>query len=217
MTFGWGYLIFQTALLGLLLGLAIRLFSLPWGSAEINLIYFCVNFVVTTVCFRRFLWESLRLCLGRMLRILAIAVIGLLSYFVLTAWVSSLIIAIEPGFANVNDQNISAISQKYYVFTAICSVFLVPIAEELLHRGVVFGSIYPRSRVAAYVISVIVFALIHISAYIGYFDLKLLFLCFLQYVPAGICLAASYEISGIIITPIAIHIAVNAIGMLAMR
>ena len=45
----------------------------------------------------------------------------------------------------------------------------------------------------------------------------MLFLCLLQYVPAGISLAASYEYSGNIVTPILIHTAVNAVGMLAMR
>ena len=217
MSFGWRYLAFQTVFLGQFLGLAVRLLSLPWGNAEINLVYFCLNFAVTLICFLRFLWESVRICRSRMLRILAIAAVGLVAYFVLTAFVSSFIITVEPGFSNVNDQNISAISQKYYIPTAVCSIFLVPIAEELLHRGAVFGSLYARSRLAAYLVSIVLFALVYISIYIGYFEPKLLLLCFLQYVPAGICLAASYELSGSIVTSILIHSAVNAIGMLAMR
>ena len=44
-----------------------------------------------------------------------------------------------------------------------------------------------------------------------------LFLSFLQYVPAGLCLAWSYEKADSIWAPILIHIAVNQMGNLAMR
>ena len=138
-------------------------------------------------------------------------------YYALTAAVSLGIVAIEPSFFNVNNLNISSISRNYYWQTAFCTVFLVPVAEELLHRGAIFGGLYKRSRLAAYLVSVAVFALIHIVAYIGHFEPKHLLLCFVQYIPAGICLAISYDITGCIAAPILLHAAINAVGILAMR
>ena len=42
-------------------------------------------------------------------------------------------------------------------------------------------------------------------------------MCFVQYLPAGLILAWSYEKSNTILTPIAIHTVINAIGIYAMR
>lgn len=216
-TWGWCYLAFQSIFLGYFLILGVQFLNLPWGGAQINFLYFCINLAVSAGIFRKFLANTYKAALDRIGTVLLVAVGGFVAYFILTAIVSSLILAIEPDFSNVNDQNISDISRDHYVLTTIGTVFLVPTAEELLHRGAVFGGLYRKNRVVAYLVSIILFALVHISGYIGYFEPKLLALCFLQYVPAGLCLAASYEVSGCIVTPILIHTAVNAIGMLAMR
>ena len=48
-------------------------------------------------------------------------------------------------------------------------------------------------------------------------DTLTLALCFVQYLPAGICLAASYRLSGSILTPILIHAGINTLGILALR
>ena len=45
------------------------------------------------------------------------------------------------------------------------SIFLVPIVEEMLFRGVVFGSIRPRSRLWAYVVSVAAFSVYHVWSF----------------------------------------------------
>ena len=143
--------------------------------------------------------------------ILITAVAGFFLYQILTTAVSIAIVFIEPTFYNVNNENLSGISQKYYGLTAFCTVILVPITEELLHR------LYRKNRIAAYAVSTLLFALVHITAYIGYFGPKTLLLCYLQYIPAGLCLAASYDLTGCIVTPILIHTAINAVGILAMR
>ena len=44
-----------------------------------------------------------------------------------------------------------------------------------------------------------------------------LLLCFLQYLPAGYCLAWCYANTGTIVTPILMHMIVNAYGISAMR
>ena len=74
-----------------------------------------------------------------------------------------------------------------------------------------------RKKPGAAVVSTVLFSLIHINNYIGYYDPLTMLLSFVQYIPAGICLAAAYEISGSIFAPVLIHTAVNAVGMLAVR
>ncbi len=217
LSWGWRYLAFEIVFLAYFLSIVIKFFRLPWSNVELNLVYFFLNFVAATVIFRRFLMETVRLIPKRILIILITAVAGFFLYQILTAAINIAIVYIEPTFYNVNNENLAGISQKHYVLTAICTVVLVPITEELLHRGAVFGALYKRSRIAAYAVSTLLFALVHIAAYIGYFEPKLLLLCYLQYIPAGLCLAAAYHISGSIATPILIHAAINAVGILAMR
>lgn len=217
LTWGWRYLAFQIVFFEYLLGLAVQLLELPWNAVQLNLLYFGINLGAVIVIFHRFLVSSCKAALDRIGVILATAGVGYVAYYALSFLVATFIVIVQPDFANVNDQSVSALSQQNFLFTAIGTVLLVPTAEELLHRGTVFGSLYHRSRIAAYVVSTALFALVHITGYIGHFPPNILFLCFLQYVPAGICLAASYEFSGNILTPILIHTAVNAVGMLAMR
>ena len=216
-SWGWRYLAFEIVFLGYFLSIAIRFFQLPWGNGELNLVYFFLNFGVVLVIFRHFLRGTVMLIPKRIGAILIAAVAGFFVYQILTTAVGIIIVFIEPTFFNVNNENLSAISQKYYWLTAFCTVILVPITEELLHRGAIFGGLYHKNRFAAYAVSTLVFALVHITAYIGYFEPKTLLLCYLQYIPAGLCLAASYDFTGCIATPILIHAAINAVGILAMR
>lgn len=216
-SWGWRYLAFQTVFLGYFLSLAILFLKLPWGSSEINLIFFFLNFAVAVVIFRHFLRGNLLLIKQRFSKILLTALAGFFVYYLLTTAVSIVIVTIDPTFYNVNNENLSIISQDYYWLMALCTVVLVPITEELLHRGAIFGGLYRKNRVAAYLVSTLVFALVHVTGYIGYFEPKTLLLCYLQYIPAGLCLAAAYDITGCITTSILIHAAINAVGILAMR
>lgn len=216
-TWGWRYLAFEIVFLGYFLSLMIYFFRLPWGSKELNLVYFFLNFGAAIFIFHRFLTELGKVALKRIPVVLVAAVVGFCAYSVLSTAVSAAIVAFEPEFFNVNNENLNAISKKYYALTAVCTIVLVPVTEELLHRGAIFGGLYRQNKVLAYAVSTLVFALVHITTYIGHFPPKTLLLCYLQYIPAGICLAAAYDITGCILTPILIHAAINAVGILAMR
>ena len=215
----WGqrYLLFQLVFLGSFLSFAAGLLGITLSALTLNVLYFGVNFIVVALLCRNFLTESLGYGLHNLLRCLLVSVGGFAVYQLLMHLLALLIVSICPDFANVNDQNLSSLGQENYALMVICTVLLVPATEETLYRGILFGSVYRRSRAAAYLISTLVFCLVHITGYIGTAEPLTLLLCFLQYVPAGVCLAAAYEASGSILSPILIHTAVNAIGMMAMR
>ena len=216
-SWGWRYLAFEIAFLSYFLSIAVRFLNLPWGNAELNLAFFCLNFIAVMVIFRHFLVSTAKLIPQRIDAILITAAVGFFVYQILSTMVSVGIVMIKPDFYNVNNANLSSISRKYYWLTTVAIVILAPITEELLHRGAIFGGLYRKSRIAAYAVSTVVFALVHITGYIGYAAPKTLLLCFMQYIPAGLCLAAAYDISGSIATPILIHTAINVAGAMAMR
>jgi membrane protease YdiL (CAAX protease family) len=99
----------------------------------------------------------------------------------------------------------------------ICTVILVPPFEECMYRGLIFRNLYSRNKVLAYIISIALFAMIHILGYLNMGDPMLLSLCFAQYVIPALCLCFLYGMTGSVFSPILMHMAYNAIGILFVR
>ena len=94
---------------------------------------------------------------------------------------------------------------------------LVPVVEETLFRGLIFRHLYEKNPVVGYLVSIVIFALIHITGYIGTVDSRTLFLCFIQYLPAGFALAGAYCRADNIAAPIIAHMTINLLGLLLSR
>ena len=103
-----------------------------------------------------------------------------------------------------------------YVPMIIGTMFLVPVAEEVLYRGLIFQSLYSNNHTLGYILSALIFCAIHVISYIGAADPLTLVLCFIQYLPASLCLAWAYTEADNIFAPILIHIAVNTMSILAL-
>lgn len=187
------------------------------SDSEVNFLFYFVNFLATLLIFRKFLSRNWGTAKNNLLHMGLYVLLGLFLY-----WASSLVMAevtyyLMPDFVNINDMSIAAMRQGGFLLTAIGTVILVPVAEECLFRGLLFRGMYSQSRWAAYAVSSLCFCLPHVSAYIGSYDWAVLALCFIQYLPAGLILAWSYEKSNTIFTPILIHTIINAFGIYAMR
>ncbi len=214
---GWSYLLFSMFVLPFVIQFGAYILGLPLSDSLLNLIFFGVNFAAVVLIFRRFLSASLKAAVAAPWRSLRFALFGLVFYFVGMHLVSRGILRIYPDFSNVNDQAVSQMTQEYTVLMNLFTILLVPITEETLYRGLLFQGLQRKNRYLAYIVSTAVFASIHILAYIGIYDWKLLTLCFVQYIPAGIALAWAYEKADTIVAPILMHITINQIGISAMR
>ena len=209
------YMLLEFLVLPTVISLLNSMLPNPLNAARLNLAFFALNYVVVGLILRKFIGKSLMESQPGLL--LGSAALGMLAYWAMNLAVGTVILLINPEFANVNDAAITDMAQSDLLFSILGTVVLVPPCEELLFRGVVFGGLYNRRPVMAYVLSTVCFAAIHVIGYIGLFSWDILALCFLQYLPAGICLAWSYTRSGSILTPILIHTLVNAIGVAIMR
>jgi len=216
--FGWVYLLLQQFLpipIVFLLGaIGIRL-----TTAWLNIVFFALNFFVVATVMHKYLAANLRSFGKHFGRCLAVATAGFAVYWAVNMLVSIAISLYWPEFANANDANLKAMSGECYWPFLLCTVILVPITEETLFRGVLFGSVYKLSPAVAYIFSALIFSAIHVVPYIGTdgFTLTTALISVVQYLPASVCLAWVYEASGSIITPTLVHAAVNMIGVLAMR
>ena len=208
---GWIFFLIHLLVLPNLLSLA-GLF-LHLNIAELNVIYYAVNFFCTVVIFRKFLLGNLVVALDRLYPVLWWSILGYLGSDTLGELVAMLTFTISPEFVNANDAAIAAMLRSEPLF-AIAVTLIAPISEELLYRGLLFRGFWERSQAGAYIVSMALFAAAHVVGYIGLLSPLHLILSFVQYLPAGYCLAFAYRRSGTILCPMLIHIAVNIMAIL---
>lgn len=211
------WLVFQTLFFATLLQSLNTLLPTPLPQAEVNLVFFSVNFTAIAIIFRQYLFAQIKLIPELFEKILFLTISGFVTYWVLNILLTQVLFALDPDFTSVNDVAIQDLVAEDYAIMFVSTVILAPIAEETLFRGLVFRGIYDHAPVLAWVLSVALFALIHILSYIGAYPFGTLLLCFLQYLPAGICLAAAYRLSGSLLSPMLIHALVNLAAMLSLR
>ncbi len=215
--YGTIYLLFEVFLLPVLLQSFNRALAAPLNDALLNFLYFSVNVLAVVLIFGRFLRKNLLRSFRFPKQTLLFALIGFAAYFLCRNAMALLVRAFFSDYVNQNDQQLWLMTAQAPAFMMIGTILLAPVAEEILHRGLVFGALYERSPLRAYVLSALIFASIHILSQIGSASVGYLLLSLIQYLPAGLIFAWCYQRSGSVFTPILIHIANNASVYLLTR
>ena len=214
---GWSYYAFSMLALPIVLQYVNDLLPHPLNEARLNFVFYTANFTAVVMIFRRLLKLNLMIAVRRLFPVIWYALLGYLGYSALRSILTSLIQILVPGFANVNDMSIAALAGKELTLMAIGTVILVPVAEELFYRGLMLRQLAGKSQILAYCVSMGVFALVHVVGYIGSYSPLTLVLCFIQYLPAGLCLAWTYTKADNIFAPTLVHAVVNAVAIGALR
>ncbi len=182
------------------------------STVDVNLIYYSVGFIYCLLLFWRFLHASFNAAWERPGALLLGVFGGYAMEVLLSMLLSSLLVLF--GLQSISSPNnvaiVSMAPEGLNKLTAM-TVFMAPVVEEILFRGLAFGAIRRRSRAAAWVVSVLLFSVYHVWQYAAIDPLYLL--TAVLYVPASIALCWSYERSGTIWAPIFYHMLTNAIGM----
>lgn len=214
---GWLYMAFSLLALPALLQLLNGKLAAPMDESTLNFAFYCVNFFCILCIFRKFLRDSLVAAWRDLWNFVQAVVLGYVAYWAATQVMDFAMSYLMPNFKNINDSAISVMASTNYTLMAISVVLLVPLAEEVLYRGLIFRNLYRSSQVAAYLVSMAAFAAVHVLGYIGSESVTTLVICFLQYLPAGLCLAWTYTKADNIFAPVVVHALVNAIAIGAVR
>ena len=210
---GFCYMVFQFLFLGEVLAwINVRLQN-PLNLAELNFTFYLVNFIAILLIFHDFLGRALKQATRHPALLCQAVILGLAAYYASCRVMDWGISQLAPGYSNYNDQAISNMVNGNYFLMAVGTVVLVPPVEECLFRGLIFRNLYGKSRWAAYIVSIAAFAIIHILGYIGRYEPLELVMAFLQYLPAGLCLAWAYTKADTIFAPILIHAIINAVSI----
>ncbi len=191
--------------------------STSLSSIWLNFLYYAINFLAILWIFGQFFRRSLVYAGQHIVDFLIAVIAGFFLYWLCNWGLAWVLDTCFPDYTNLNDGTIGLMAGSNYTVMFIGTVFLVPVAEEALHRGLVFGCLYPKSHAAAYILSAAVFSVVHILGYVGIYSPLHLILAFIQYLPAGLTLAWAYRKSGSIFAPMVMHAINNGIGMLAFR
>ena len=211
------YLAFQLFLLPGILTWVNGQLATPLNDAEINFVYYMINFIAILLIFHGFLERGLNHVTHNLAIFCQAVILGYVAYYAcnrFTTWAVGLLV---PGFSNYNDEAIFEMSRGNAFLMMLCTVVLVPPFEECMYRGLVFRNLYSRNKILAYTVSILLFSAIHILGYLGRYAPLELAMAVLQYLPAGLCLAWSYAKADTIFAPIFMHAAINYITIRTMR
>ena len=200
--------------------LPMLLLSLPATSGiselTLNVIVYITGAVYMLVFVGRFLrrdfdplCDHLRYCILQ----IVICYGMMVAFNLILSAVLSLILPADS--ANPNNSAVMEMAGVEYGKTAALAVFLAPLVEEPVFRGAVFGSLRSRSRILAYAVSMLLFALYHVWGYALQDPVYWLYL--LQYLPVSWLLCRCYERCNSIWGSIFFHMMVNAISLSALN
>lgn len=207
---GFCYLPFYVVLLALILQYLSGLLGFHLTMLQINICYFVINCLMVWIIFHNFLLRSFRAI--RFWELIQALILGFVLYYAGNFLYSLILGWLDLSVTSYNDQTVLELASQSRAAMVICGVILAPIIEETLVRGLLFGVIRRKSRIAAYAVTILFFAAIHVWQYVLLYDWKSVLLAALQYVPAGIALGWTYEKSNTIWAPILLHMVINAIS-----
>ena len=172
--------------------------------------------IVEVLLFHSFLAHTTSRFLGGVSRAMTTFCMGLLVFYGANELFYRVANVLFNSRTNLNDMTIAASINAAPRLTALIIVFLAPFVEEVLFRGLVFGCLKEKSRVAAYVISCVLFAFMHVWTFaLSSWDWSYLILM-LQYLVPGLVFAWAFDHSGTLWTSILLHATVNALALWAI-
>ena len=214
---GLFYMAFQFVFLPSILYAVNDLLKTPLREAELNFTYYFINFIAMVVLFHGFLGRSAAQLVQHPLTALEAVILGLVGYYALSHVTEQAVALLVPGFVNRNNASVLGMFSASPFLMFLGTVVLVPPFEECVFRGLIFRNLYGKSPWMAYTLSVLAFALVHITGYLGVYSPLEILMAVLQYLPAGLCLAWSYVRGQTIFAPMCIHAAVNYITIQTFR
>ncbi len=186
--------------------------SLYLSDAAANVLYYLFSDALVFLVFWTFLQNALDILLDYLPENLFALGTGLVGALVLQFVVLRLPYPVEnPVFTDWPEQFAYA---PWGTF-AIVAV-LMPIVEEVLFRGLLFGGLRRYSRPLAWVVTVVVFMVYEVWTFAFSFgDARYLLLGF-QYLPMALGLTWCYDRGGSIWSPIALHMVLNAVQLFSL-
>ena len=186
------------------------------SGVDVNLIYYALGLAFVFIFCMRFLRAGFDAALDFPANFLLCVSMAFVIELGLSMVINSLMELAVPGLGSApNNETLLSMAPQGLGKLRAMTIFMAPIVEEVLFRGLVFGALRTKSRAAAWIVSLLAFSLYHVWQYIPSGGLSQLIYC-AAYIPGAAALNSSYERSGSIWAPIAYHMLINAVTLGAL-
>ena len=208
---GWVFFALYVLLFPWVMGWVQRSFHGELPVAEANVVYYLLSATLLFLVFWTFLKHGVHLLLDWLPENLFAFGTGLVGWAVL-----SFLAGLIP--LPVKNPNLLSYPEQYALAplaTVVILVVLMPVVEEPLFRGLLFGASRRYSRILGYVLSTLVYALYCVWQFVytyGTIDFRYLLLI-VEYLPMSLALTWCYNNGGSIWSPIALHVVINAVTL----
>ena len=187
-----------------------------WPSGAHDLIYYGFSAVFLLLVLNRYWRATIRDFTGAPFRALQAVVIGYVSYIAMEVVMDLLMSLFLDNLLNPNSAAVADSVTLNPQMMFVVTVLLAPIAEETMFRGALFGTLRKKNRVAAYIVSALLFGMYHIWDFALGGGGALTLVYAMQYIPASIALAWCYEHSGALVAPVVLHALINLIATVSI-
>ena len=190
-----------------------RLFGIAISDSVRNAAYYYILFALTLVAFWGYLGRNARAMLDHAGTFLLSVGVGLVAFYGLNEVVWRVLKMLALGRDNLNDQAILARMGAAPYSTIFILVFLAPVIEEAIFRGYIFGNLREFNRAAAYLISCLLFAFLHVWQFVVLNHDFSYLIIMVQYLMPGLVMAWTFERSGSLWGSILLHCIVNGLSV----
>ena len=188
--------------------------SLGEDAVTMNFVCYCISALAMLAVGFRMLRRDFDVLVDHMLRIVLDITVAYFAMMAMNMVVATLFQLIMP-VGNPNNAEVVSMAELSYGKSAAMTVFLAPIAEEIMFRAGVFGYFARRSRTLGYTVAVLLFSLYHVWGYALVDPANLIYI--VQYIPVSFLLCFVYERTRSIWGCIFFHMAVNSVALQALQ
>ena len=214
---GYIYLPFHIIILPLFLNMLAT--YLPGGldDTTANTVYYGLGLAFCLICMWKYLRGAYDLLLDNLGTNIVAMFLGSVSYLLLSYLASGVLFAIlGDEQLSSNNELIANLTSESSRSVLALAVFIAPIIEELLFRGLIFGSLAAKHRRLAFVVSIGLFAFYNVwQLALSTMDITMLVYMIMS-IPMGYALTWVYEKTNSVWAPIFLHILINFFSMLVM-
>ena len=196
-------------------------------SALREFLFWGGNAAAVVIIFRSFLRSSLQVPLTPFPTVLKFALLGYILAFLANLLTNDLLFYFfphyffynetGPHFIHVCKESLRAFASENFAFTAAAMILFIPAVEEMLYRGLIFGTLVQKNLLLAYLISTVLYCLVLIRPILGQASADYIILSFIQYIPIHLMFCWIYTRTETILTPVLAHMAMNAVSILTLR
>ena len=210
---GWVFFALYILVFPRLMGALQKALGEHWQllPAEYGLIYYLLAVTLVVLVFWSFLYHGVHILLDWLPENLFAFATGLAGAGVFHFLASRIPLPVEDPFYPLYAEQFAYFPGA----TVLILVVLMPLIEEVLFRGLLFGGLRRYSRPMAFAVSTLGYALFCVASFVFQpegADLRYLLLA-VQYLPMSLALSWCYDHGGSIWSAVALHMAVNGASL----